>query len=560
MSNFIKSNFNLNNSQNFKVQNSKAQGSLEYVFLLGIGLVLVALVAVGIFVLTDSASMSLSSGGSSPGIDQLKSFLAQAQEQQQFESVKKEILKETNTSETGFPVSLSGVVTSTGKGNGDSWTYNSNLNSNDVAKWACDAGFVVNSTNNGCVAISSSVSQTCNPLAPAIMTGSGTLAIPFGITDCCQLQAIGASQDALTKNYKLLNDIDCSASSGWDSGKGFKPIKFEVTEKRDFCENSACNIFECEDSVGCGGVWGTQTVCSDSGYCDVSSDISFCDRSESNCTGVCFGSWIIDSENNSSYCSALYEPCVTYNTCQKDSCEYYGYAWNQTECVTQSICSVSQFSGVACNNEIVCELPRGCNSNVLNDIDFVVSTHYFLGTLNGNNKKISNLTINRSSESIVGLFSRINDSFNYNQNIFVKDLTLENFSVVGGMLVGSLAGQSNGLVFGVNSINSSVKAVASFNTRSGGLVGLSSGLIENSSFSGGLVAGRYSVGGLVGTTFYNEGIKNSVVSNSNIKYILNNAGSIFGLKGQNTTNPIFNCPTNDCTATNVTITKVSSIN
>ncbi|GAJ12488.1 unnamed protein product, partial [marine sediment metagenome] len=53
------------------------------------------------------------------------------------------------------------------------------------------------------------------------MTGSGTAADPYKIYDVNDLQAMN---DDLTAYYELANDIDASATSGWNGGLGFAPI------------------------------------------------------------------------------------------------------------------------------------------------------------------------------------------------------------------------------------------------------------------------------------------------------------------------------------------------
>lgn len=49
------------------------------------------------------------------------------------------------------------------------------------------------------------------------MTGSGTLADPYIISDVDDLQAI---ENDLTAYYELANDIDASTTSGWNGGAG----------------------------------------------------------------------------------------------------------------------------------------------------------------------------------------------------------------------------------------------------------------------------------------------------------------------------------------------------
>lgn len=58
------------------------------------------------------------------------------------------------------------------------------------------------------------------------MTGSGTLADPYIIYDVDDLQAI---ENDLAAYYELANDIDASATSGWNAGQGFLPLGGVVT-------------------------------------------------------------------------------------------------------------------------------------------------------------------------------------------------------------------------------------------------------------------------------------------------------------------------------------------
>jgi len=55
-------------------------------------------------------------------------------------------------------------------------------------------------------------------------SGSGTEEDPYVITTVEQLQEM---KDNLTAYYELGNDIDASATSGWNDGAGFEPIGTE---------------------------------------------------------------------------------------------------------------------------------------------------------------------------------------------------------------------------------------------------------------------------------------------------------------------------------------------
>ena len=51
-----------------------------------------------------------------------------------------------------------------------------------------------------------------------VFSGSGTLADPFVLANCCELQGIA---DSNGKYYELGNDIDCNDTSNWNAGAGF---------------------------------------------------------------------------------------------------------------------------------------------------------------------------------------------------------------------------------------------------------------------------------------------------------------------------------------------------
>ncbi len=61
-------------------------------------------------------------------------------------------------------------------------------------------------------------------------SGSGTIGDPYLITNCTELQSIHYDDfeglGATDYNYKLVNDIDCSATTGWNDGDGFLPLGY----------------------------------------------------------------------------------------------------------------------------------------------------------------------------------------------------------------------------------------------------------------------------------------------------------------------------------------------
>ncbi len=75
--------------------------------------------------------------------------------------------------------------------------------------------------------ISGNMTSTCvsntTPANPGSVAGlgDGTLLSPWIINSCLELQAVNERLDG---NYALGADINCSASSSWNSGTGFSPI------------------------------------------------------------------------------------------------------------------------------------------------------------------------------------------------------------------------------------------------------------------------------------------------------------------------------------------------
>lgn len=62
---------------------------------------------------------------------------------------------------------------------------------------------------------------SCSNLLSFSGSGNGTLASPYQITDVIELQEMADEIDA---HYQLMNDIDASATSSWNSGLGFDPV------------------------------------------------------------------------------------------------------------------------------------------------------------------------------------------------------------------------------------------------------------------------------------------------------------------------------------------------
>ena len=116
------------------------------------------------------------------------------------------------------------------------------------------------------------------------------------------------------------------------------------------------------------------------------------------------------------------------------------------------------------------------------------SLHAFTGSLNGNGKVISNLTVDRADTDYLGLFGNVGPSGS------VSTLGLENISIYGHEYVGGLAGSNAGSLSNV--YTTGVHTVSGVNFV-GGLVGGNTGNIVNA-YSSARTLGADKVGGLVG--------------------------------------------------------------
>ena len=158
----------------------------------------------------------------------------------------------------------------------------------------------------------------------------------------------------------------------------------------------------------------------------------------------------------------------------------------------------------------------------LNTSNYTISGTYFGGIFDGQNQAISNLTINRPTTSLIGLFSGNAGT--------IRDLGVTGGTITGYIHVGGLVGQNYGTI--ANSFSGA--SVAGWR-YSGGLVGDHEGGVIRSSYATGSVTNTYrgqgfggdSAGGLVG---YNRApITGSYASGS----VYGEGGAAGGLVGMN---------------------------
>ncbi len=151
-------------------------------------------------------------------------------------------------------------------------------------------------------------------------------------------------------------------------------------------------------------------------------------------------------------------------------------------------------------------------------------TTQFMGVFDGNNKKITGLTINRPDREYVGLFGKIVGSQ-------VKNLGLEDLTIAGGEFCGGLIGSQDGVGATVSDCYSSGDVSGTYSC--GGLVGhLYEGPISNCYSSGSVSATADECGGLLGAQ--DRGSVSNCHSSANVSG-RNNCGGLFGTQNRGST-------------------------
>lgn len=141
----------------------------------------------------------------------------------------------------------------------------------------------------------------------------------------------------------------------------------------------------------------------------------------------------------------------------------------------------------------------------------------FTGVLDGRGYTISNLKINRPTQSRVGLFGDIKGTAQ------ISNLNIDNVDVIGGEYTGSLAGNCAGTISNVHIKNANITGLSS---STGGLVGaFSISKVSNCTVKAN-VDGDRNVGGAIGILY--NGTVNKVSSEGNVT-ATENAGGLIGL-------------------------------
>ncbi|MBN2271977.1 MAG: hypothetical protein JXN61_15285 [Sedimentisphaerales bacterium] len=148
----------------------------------------------------------------------------------------------------------------------------------------------------------------------------------------------------------------------------------------------------------------------------------------------------------------------------------------------------------------------------------------FTGIFDGNDHIIRNADINTPDADYVGLFGYLGESQ-------IRNLGVENISVLGDAYVGSLGGRSFGIIRNCYSSGSVIGA----GDDVGGLVGLNFWIVSNC-YSSSSVSGYECVGGLVGVNDRTGSISNCYSTGS-----VSGDSCVGGLVGDNDRGAISNC-------------------
>ena len=146
----------------------------------------------------------------------------------------------------------------------------------------------------------------------------------------------------------------------------------------------------------------------------------------------------------------------------------------------------------------------------------------FTGTFNGNNKTISNLTINEGTFDYVGLFSAVSGTIN--------NLTLTNANISGDQYTGSVAGYA--AFANLTNIISTGGSVTGLTDFTGGIAGYIDKSTLTNSYSSGNISGGWTVGGLVGDNF------DSSITNCYTSGNVFGSTEVGGISGSNSSNSI----------------------
>lgn len=332
------------------------------------------------------------------------------------------------------------------------------------------------------------------------MTGSGTAGDPYIIYDVNDLQAM---KDDLTAYYELANNIDASATSGWNGGKGFEPIgcgagvggEILVIPASDVSQTGTWVVYPASpatfyDKIVDGGTYlveptpdddttyiqtttiGTVCVQYDPSGIEIPTystiQMVTCDfvRTKGSAANSANRCWPSVKVNGTWYrhSTAYFRPSANWSTIAPNSKWNInpdtGLVWTWGDLLGTSL---SPFQGF------------GIEITVIAVAWFKFSTLYFefhytaapfTGHLDGKGHTISNLFINRPERGCVGLIGYLGSGGTVS-NVTLSNVTMTGYDGVGALIGGISTGASGDPI--LSNCHSSGTVTAT--ERAGGLVG-----------------------------------------------------------------------------------------
>ena len=334
--------------------------------------------------------------------------------------------------------------------------------------------------------------------------GNGTANNPYLIANVTQLQAIRNAPNSA--HFKLINDIDATATSTWNSGQGFNPIGW------------------LGGTIDGNGFTISNLVINRQGFYQAAFITQL--GSDGVVENLNFSNTSIIGGNRSAVVAGtlagtISNVVITGNVTGQSN---VGGIAGQVD--GGGIISNAQFSGnINGTNDFVGGLTGLLNSNA-----FILNSSMH-GTVNGQ-ARVGGIAGQMNSNSLIeNSIANINVT---GQNDFTGGITGYNNQgsilnssstgkVSGVKFVGGLVGRNDGTI----SLSNSSADVTASNDEVGGLIGRNHNGIIYDSFSSGLVTGSNSVGGLIGWNGYGGSIINN--SNSSSHAIGNeNVGGLIG--------------------------------
>lgn len=341
------------------------------------------------------------------------------------------------------------------------------------------------------------------------MTGSGTLADPYIIENVTDLQAM---KDNLTAYYELGQNIDASATSGWNANAGFEPIgKGQKTT----------SLVVPESDHSSGGSWTVYPTSPATMYdkVDEGPTNGYHDGDATYIQSTGSGAYALFPATMPSIPSDVYRVVVIvalyYRKTNSNSCKIQRYlrmngvnyligpSYNPTTSYSGGAVwiTTNPATGAAWKYNEVADIEAfgvyvHTNSSYFRLTRTYIAAicwHYFRGSFSGNDYEVSNLFIDRASTDGTGLFGNTLGATIQDIKLLDVDITGQNYT---GSLVGYTAGGEtirrmvvSGEVVGVNYV--------------GGLIGYDNESdIDKCCVVSGNVTGQDYVGGFIGRGYH----------------------------------------------------------